>query len=423
MKKIVLIIGILFIYPLWSGSDAAVFSQVMVNKGARIYLANDTIFANGGISNLPNDSSTIGGIFMNSGSIYINNSGTDNGDWTNSSGNGAFTDIAGTNGASTITCFLIGGNQNIQGTDVTEFHNLVLMGSGVKQLNGINAIVRDTLDLTDRELATGSKTVFVTNPAIPSIQLSTGFVSSLNGGALVRSTAATQAYLFPVGSSLGTIIPRYRPVEITPDNNFPNDYAVRMANVDATTEAYDISLKKATVVNVNPVFYHQIRRDAGSAPATITIYYDAATDGEITGIGHWQNIPQWEDIPASPTANQFGFSAMSAPSWDFISPSPAFALIKLLNECGEMFVPNAFSPDNNGENDMECVYGKCVKSIYFAIYDRWGEKVFETTDIMQCWDGTYKGKDMNTAVFVYYMRATLTTGDEVNKKGNISLIR
>ncbi|MDP1746615.1 MAG: gliding motility-associated C-terminal domain-containing protein [Bacteroidota bacterium] len=421
MRKIILIIGFLFISLLWNRAGSSLFSQVMVNKGAKIYMANDIIFANGGISNLIDDSTGMGGIFMNSGSIYIKNSGTDNGDWTNSAGNGAFTDIAGTNGASDITCYLIGGNQNIQGTAVTEFHNLVLQGSGVKQLNNINAIVRDTLNLNDRELATGSRTVFVTNPAIPSIQLSTGFVSSLNGGALVRSTGATQSYLFPVGSSLGTL--RYRPVEITPDNNFPNDYAVRMANVDATTESFDISLKKATVSTVNPVFYHQIRRDAGSANASITIYYDPNTDGEITGIGHWQNVPQWEDIPASPTANQFGFSAMNAPSWDFSSPSPAFALIKLLNECGEMFVPNAFSPDNNGENDMECVYGKCVKSLYFAIYDRWGEKVFETTDIMQCWDGTFRGKDMNTAVFVYVMRATLTTGEEVNKKGNISLIR
>jgi gliding motility-associated-like protein len=421
MRKIILIIGFLFISLLWSRAGASLFSQVMVNKGATIYSANDIIFANGGISNLIDDSTGMGGTFRNSGSIYIKNSGTDNGDWTNSAGNGAFTNTIGTNGASAITCYLIGGNQNIQGTSVTEFHNLVLQGSGVKQLNNIDAIVRDTLNLNDRELATGSKNVFVTNPAIPSIQLSTGFVSSLDGGALVRTTGATQSYMFPVGSSLGTL--RYRPVEITPDNNFPNDYAVRMANVDPTTETFNVALKKATVVNVNPVYYHQIRRDAGSSPASITIYYDAATDGEITGIGHWQNIPQWEDIPASPTANQFGLSAMNAPSWDFSSPSPAFALIKLLNECGEMFVPNAFSPDNNGENDMECVYGKCVKSLYFAIYDRWGEKVFETTDLMQCWDGTYRGKDMNTAVFVYVMRATLTTGEEVNKKGNISLIR
>ena len=51
------------------------------------------------------------------------------------------------------------------------------------------------------------------------------------------------------------------------------------------------------------------------------------------------------------------------------------------------------------------------------------EKVFESNDLAKCWDGRYKGKDMNTAVFVYYMKATLTTGDEVVKKGNITLVR
>ncbi|MCE9540365.1 MAG: hypothetical protein K8R85_14290, partial [Bacteroidetes bacterium] len=294
MRKTVLIICFLFISLFLSRAGASLFSQVMVNYGATIYSANDTIFANGGISNLKDSATLIGGTFRNSGAVYLT------GDWTNSSGNAAFTSTIGTNGASTITCLLVGGNQNIQGTDVTEFHNLVLENNGVKQLNNIDAIIRDTLNLNDREFATGTKTVFVTNPDLQSIQLSTGFVSSLGSGSLVRSTATTQAYLFPVGSSLGTL--RYRPVEITPDNNFPNDYAVRMANVDPTTETFDKSIKRATVAIVNPVYYHQIRRDAGNANASITIYYDAATDGEITGIGHWQNSPQWEDIPASPTA-------------------------------------------------------------------------------------------------------------------------
>lgn len=399
---------------MWISFGGSAFAQVMVNYGGIIYSANDTIFANGGISNFK-AANGIGGTFRNSGNVYLT------GDWTNDAGNSAFTDTPGTNGTSSITCSLVGGNQNIQGTSVTEFHNLTLLGSGVKQLNNVNAIVKDTLNLNDRELATGTNTVFVTNTAIPAIQLSTGFISSLGSGSVERNTALSQAYLFPVGSSLGT--PRYRPVEITPDNNFPNTFAVRLANVDATGEGFDVNIKSTTITSVNPNFYHQIRRDAGNANASITIYYDAALDGAISGIGHWQNQPRWEDIPSAPSANQYGLSSMNTPSWDFSSPSPAFSLIKLFNDCGEMFVPNAFSPDNNGENDMECVYGKCVKSLYFAIYDRWGEKVFETTDINKCWDGTYKGKEMNTAVFVYYMKATLFTGEEVNKKGNISLIR
>ncbi len=57
------------------------------------------------------------------------------------------------------------------------------------------------------------------------------------------------------------------------------------------------------------------------------------------------------------------------------------------------------------------------------IYNRWGEKVFESTDPSFCWDGTYKGKALDLAVFVYYIVADLTNNEKVERKGNISLIR
>ncbi|TAL59505.1 MAG: T9SS type B sorting domain-containing protein [Bacteroidetes bacterium] len=91
--------------------------------------------------------------------------------------------------------------------------------------------------------------------------------------------------------------------------------------------------------------------------------------------------------------------------------------------CKEIFIPNAFSPNNDGENELECVMGNCIETFSFAIYDRWGEKVFETTDQKICWDGKYKGKLLNTAMFVYYLEATLTSEEKITKKGNISLIR
>lgn len=92
-------------------------------------------------------------------------------------------------------------------------------------------------------------------------------------------------------------------------------------------------------------------------------------------------------------------------------------------QCGEIFIPNAFSPNNDGANDLQCVFGNCITELYFAIFDRWGEKVFETTDPKVCWDGTYRGKPMNTAVFAFVVDATLLTGDRVKYHGNISLIR
>jgi gliding motility-associated-like protein len=91
--------------------------------------------------------------------------------------------------------------------------------------------------------------------------------------------------------------------------------------------------------------------------------------------------------------------------------------------CGDVFVPNAFSPNNDGKNELECVYGNCIKSMEFSVYDRWGEKVFTSTDAKVCWDGTYNGKKLNTGVFVYYLKATLYNGSEISKKGNINLFR
>jgi gliding motility-associated-like protein len=421
MKKIIIVCAVLLTVSPWKWLGNGLFAQVMSNFGSVIYSANDTIFANGGITNDKENFGApggVGGTFQNSGQVYLS------GDWTNNAGNTAFRNAANTNSISGYTCYMFGGNQNIQGTSITEFHNLVLEGTGVKQLNNINSIVHDTLNLNDRELATGPNNMWVTTTDPNAIERSTGFVSSLPNGYLKRSTASNARYLFPVGSSVGT--PRFRPIEIAPDDNFPNDYAVRLANITSTTttdEGFNVNTKNAAISSVNNMFYHQITRESGLSPASITMYYSPGIDGSVTGIGHWQNGPEWEDIRSDPDAGNYGLSASTKKSWDFTLPSPAFALMKLINECGEMFVPNAFSPDGNGENDMECVYGKCVQDIYFVIYDRWGEKVFETTNISKCWDGTFRGKEMNTAVFVYYMKAKLTTGEEVEKKGNISLFR
>lgn len=91
--------------------------------------------------------------------------------------------------------------------------------------------------------------------------------------------------------------------------------------------------------------------------------------------------------------------------------------------CGSIYVPNAFSPNNDLENDMECVMGGCVEYMYIAIFSRWGEKVFESSDQKVCWDGTYHNKLQDAAVYNYYLRVTFTNGKKVSKKGNISLVR
>jgi gliding motility-associated-like protein len=90
----------------------------------------------------------------------------------------------------------------------------------------------------------------------------------------------------------------------------------------------------------------------------------------------------------------------------------------------DKLIPTAFSPNNDGMNDQLCIpENVCIISFELDIYDRWGEKVFISTDINYCWDGTYKGVALGTAAFVYTFDARLGNGTDFKQKGTISLIK
>lgn len=89
----------------------------------------------------------------------------------------------------------------------------------------------------------------------------------------------------------------------------------------------------------------------------------------------------------------------------------------------DIFVPNTFTPNNDNSNDFLYVRSKVISEHYFAVYDRWGRMVFETADIDKGWDGKYKGEEADPAVFVWYLRAKCYNGEELQKKGNVTLVR
>jgi gliding motility-associated-like protein len=86
-------------------------------------------------------------------------------------------------------------------------------------------------------------------------------------------------------------------------------------------------------------------------------------------------------------------------------------------------LPGAFSPNGDGNNDVLFVYGGQIERISIAIYNRWGELVWETNDETEGWDGTYEGKEAIAGVYVYKLKVTYWEGDIENKSGNITLIR
>lgn len=89
-----------------------------------------------------------------------------------------------------------------------------------------------------------------------------------------------------------------------------------------------------------------------------------------------------------------------------------------------VYLPNAFSPNGDDHNDvLHIIHFGIFKLGSFAIYNRWGQKVFETSDINEGWDGTFEGLPQEVGVYVYFIEGAGYNGVNVSLKGNITLIR
>lgn len=92
---------------------------------------------------------------------------------------------------------------------------------------------------------------------------------------------------------------------------------------------------------------------------------------------------------------------------------------------GALFVPNTFTPNGNGNNDKFTAYGEGITDFHLLIFDRWGQLICETTDIVNGWDGTYKGNTVQIDTYVYQIeyRSTCTGGALVRRYGHVNVIR
>ncbi len=87
-----------------------------------------------------------------------------------------------------------------------------------------------------------------------------------------------------------------------------------------------------------------------------------------------------------------------------------------------VFIPDVFSPGETTNNKLY-VRSLCMQSMNFAVYDRFGNKIFQTADQDKGWDGTYNGKPMNIGTYVWYLQGLEYDGTRIEKSGNVVLIR
>ncbi len=165
------------------------------------------------------------------------------------------------------------------------------------------------------------------------------------------------------------------------------------------------------------------------------------------------------DITGPSTVNMAGTIALTdaTPSGTWSSSNPSIATVSnsgtvlgisagtatisytVTNSCGstvksfvvtvqlptydDVYIPNAFTPNGDGNNDVFRVYGTVIQSLEMKVFNQWGELIFETTNLLGNWDGRYKGKMQPVGVYVYATRIKLINGTVLNRKGSINLVR
>jgi len=209
-----------------------------------------------------------------------------------------------------------------------------------------------------------------------------------------------------------------------------------LAYPDSNTQ-YMVIVKLASCVPdtgyVNIVVHPTPKVDAGANQTVI-----AGTPVQLQGLGslfitHWEWTPP-EDLScvecAAPEANpKHSVTYIVTASTDFDCHATDSVHITVVCDHSQVYIPNTFTPDGNGVNDVFYPRGRGLQTInYFRIYDRWGEVVFERSnmtvdDRTQGWDGRKAGRLLSPDVYVYTVDAVCDTGEPIKWQGNVMLLR
>ena len=103
------------------------------------------------------------------------------------------------------------------------------------------------------------------------------------------------------------------------------------------------------------------------------------------------------------------------------TPVTYIITVKALNK--DVFVPNVFSPNGDGKNEVLMVYGNYINKVEMRIFNQWGQQIAMINSRTQGWDGTHNGKPQPVGVYVYVLRAEMNDGRIIDLKGSITLIR
>jgi gliding motility-associated-like protein len=221
----------------------------------------------------------------------------------------------------------------------------------------------------------------------------------------------------------------WQPPDGLDNPNSPNPFALPLENTTYSVSITDedgfcqierqvvLLLQSDAMVEVTPLSDTIAR--GGSVPLTAT---------ELAGFQY-----RWE--PSGSLSNNQIFNPVASPNetteYTLTLTDPEGCLlirtltIVVLPPCEDpyIFIPTGFTPNGDGVNETFKVIGNTLDEVYLVVYNRWGEKVFETDRLDEGWDGTFKGQDLPPDAYGYNAIVKCAGGTVFSKKGNVSLLR
>lgn len=285
-------------------------------------------------------------------------------------------------------------------------YNWLPSGGSNSTANGLGA-GSYTVTVTGSDGCSQTQTVTLTQPSaiVTTTSNSPDNCNSLSGSAAISVSGGTPGYvlLWSTGSSNDSIT-----------GLAAGSYSCTVTDANGCTSITTVLVGSSGSVTAN-------------AGVDVTIQSGQTTQLNATGGNSWNWTPTGSLSCATcqnPTASPSVTTTYILTVTDSLGCTDTDTITVYVDiVCGELYLPTAFSPNGDGENDEYCVRSNCIRDMQFEIYNRWGELVFSSTDPAVCWDGTWRDKPCENAVFTYFLRATMIDGTQEERQGNISLVK
>jgi gliding motility-associated-like protein len=411
---------ILFSMILYSTSAQNVVNNgngIVINQGAWLVIGGNFINMNGG----------------QDGFVDIDGKMVVNRDFINNAANEVFVSIEASPDGETI---LNGSStQNISGTTSTRFENLTIKNSRkVMQTDFCQVAGKLTVQAI---LDLNSNTFVIDNPATSGISYQSGYIlsetePSMGLGIILWSTGnSTGTYQIPFGSGNASENDLNLTVNITSagnDNGFFSfsTYPTSVMNMPYPPAAGSLSPFEPSLVADR---FWLVQPSYTTIPsAIITFMYDYASVHDINrstlkaircnGISG-----AWNDWGPAGTSNINQYNVVTP----VINPSDFHSWWTLSGEVQAeyIYIPNAFTPNGDGFNDdfKPSINGYEPENYKMYIFNRWGNQIFETSDLMDGWNGTYEESESPQDVYVWLILYDDLNKQQKSKTGIVTLIR